>query len=344
MAADTSCQFLAEQETADASASGLTMRIVNMRKYNRKPKKGESLAEKNPDLAAQWHPVMNGELTPYDVTCGSDRKIWWIYPYDDPETGMHYDFEWEAKICKRSGGAGCPFLTGNAVWAGFNDLETKRPDIAKEWHPTRNIDLTPRDVTCRSEKKVWWLLSYDDPETGKHFDFEWKATISNRTRGRGCPYLSKTRPKVWPGFNDLETKRPDVAKEWHPQKNGTLTPSNFTCNSRKKAWWLLSYDDPETGKHFNFEWESTIYNRVNGNGCPFLTGKKVYVGFNDLASRNPYIAEEWHPIKNRGLRPEQVPYKTNKKAWWLCRICGREYRTRVSHRTCYGSGCNCIKK
>ena len=61
--------------------------------------------------------------------------------------------------------------------------------MAAQWHPTKNGDLKPTQVTVRAGKKVWWLLPYDDQNTGKHFDFEWKATIASRSAGIGCPYL-----------------------------------------------------------------------------------------------------------------------------------------------------------
>lgn len=38
------------------------------------PKPGQSLAEVVPELAAEWHPTLNGELTPYDVLPGSGIK------------------------------------------------------------------------------------------------------------------------------------------------------------------------------------------------------------------------------------------------------------------------------
>tara|TARA_B110000285_G_scaffold180449_1_gene203483 strand:+ start:85 stop:225 length:141 start_codon:yes stop_codon:yes gene_type:complete len=43
----------------------------------RKPPSGKSLAEVNPELAEEWHPTKNGELTPFDVTKGSNKKVWW---------------------------------------------------------------------------------------------------------------------------------------------------------------------------------------------------------------------------------------------------------------------------
>jgi hypothetical protein len=43
----------------------------------RKPPKGESLAEVNPELAKQWHSTKNGELTAAEVFASSGKKVWW---------------------------------------------------------------------------------------------------------------------------------------------------------------------------------------------------------------------------------------------------------------------------
>ena len=39
------------------------------------------------------------------------------------------------------------------------NLAALYPDIAKEWHPTKNGDLTVDNVTPKSNKKVWWICS-----------------------------------------------------------------------------------------------------------------------------------------------------------------------------------------
>ena len=106
----------------------------------------QSLLIQNPALAKEWHPTKNGALTPGDVTPYSREKVWWLYPYDDPKTGKHFDFEWRASVAKRTKGSGCPYLSGRLAWPGFNDLESQNPELAKEWHPTKNGKLTPRDV------------------------------------------------------------------------------------------------------------------------------------------------------------------------------------------------------
>ena len=47
----------------------------------------------------------------------------------------------------------------NRLIKGENDLATLHPALAKEWHPTKNGNLKPGDVSPGSSKKVWWLCS-----------------------------------------------------------------------------------------------------------------------------------------------------------------------------------------
>ena len=179
----------------------------------------QNLLIQNPELAKQWHPTKNGELTPEDVTVSSNRKVWWLLAFDDPRTGKHFDFEWEATVAARIRSGECPFLSGRMVWIGFNDLETLNPELAKEWHPSKNGDLTPRDVTPYSMKKIWWIYPYDDPRTGEHFDFEWKASVATRNNGNTCPFLrGKGRVRR---FRRLDSK---LASGWHSIRNEKLIP------------------------------------------------------------------------------------------------------------------------
>ena len=295
-----------------------------------------SLAEARPDLAKEWNYEKNGDLRPEDVGHRSDKKVWWICPYDVPDDypveslrGKHFDFEWKAKVYARNEYPGCPFLNGHSIWTGFNDLATINPELAAQWHPTKNGDLKPTQVTANSGLKVWWSLPYDipldypiEPLRGKHFKFEWEASIDNRNKHQSCPYL--IGKAVWPGFNDLATINPKLAAQWHPTKNGDLKPTQVTANSGYKVWWLLHYDIPNDyfieslkGKHFDFEWESTIANRSSGFECPFLSGRAIWPGFNDLATINPELAAQWHPTKNGNLRPTQVTANAKKKVWWF---------------------------
>ena len=112
-------------------------------------------------------------------------------------------------------------------------LSITHPALAAQWHPTKNGNLTPDQLVAGSNKKVWWICP-------KSFDHEWEAQLSKRTRrGDGCPFCGGKKPSV---TNSLAGRYPELAREWHPAKNGTLTPDKVVAGSHTKAWWLCSHD------------------------------------------------------------------------------------------------------
>ena len=127
-------------------------------------------------------------------------------------------------VNNRSRGSGCPCCAGRAVGSD-NCPETINSKLAKQWHPTKNGCLTPLDVTPNSPNKARWICGSGH---------EWKATISNRNRGRGCPYCAG---RAACEDNCLKTLNPSVAAEWYPAKNGRLAPRDVTQGSRKRVWW-----------------------------------------------------------------------------------------------------------
>jgi hypothetical protein len=260
-------------------------------------------------LLDQWDEGKNGELSPDSVSYGSQRKVWW-------RCGAGHS--WQTAVYARTSGAGCPYCTGRRVAPGDNDLATERPDLASQWHPVKNQDLTPRDVSAGSHKVVWWLC-----QAGH----EWQASVRNRTNGTGCPVCAGKA--IVPGENDLATAFPGIAEQWHPTKNGSLTPRDISIGSRKKIWWQC-----EKGH----EWQAFASTRVQGSGCPVCAGKVVIPGFNDLASAFPEIAGQWHPTKNGSLTPDQLTPASNRKVWWRCQL-GHDYTSAVSDRTGRNTGC-----
>jgi len=260
----------------------------------------------SPELAAQWHPTRN-ERQPSEVSAGSSFKAWWI---------CSAGHQWQAAVSDRSSGRGCPVCSGNRVMAGINDLLTLNPEVAPEWHPTRN-DRNPSDVSPGSEYRAWWSCS----EHGH----EWQAAVNSRSRGSGCPYCAGTR--VLPGFNDLATLSPELAAEWHPIRND-VGPDGVARSAARRAWWACSAH--------GHEWEATVNDRANGRGCPYCGGDRVLAGFNDLASRHPAVAAEWHPIRNVS-GPDTVTPGTARMVWWTC-AAGHEWEARVYSRVA-GRGC-----
>jgi len=192
------------------------------------------------------------------------------------------------------------------------------PELAKEWHPTKNGSLTPNGVTKGSNKKVWWRCSKDH---------EWEAVIAHRANGVSCPYCSNK--KVLVGFNDLATTDPLLAKEWHPTKNENLKSTDITRGAGILVWWKCEKEH---------EWCATPNKRTtDGTGCPYCSNRKVLSGYNDLATTNPRLAKEWHPIKNGKLTPNEIVEGSVKKIWWRCEK-GHEWKAapynRIRNRNC----------
>ena len=105
-------------------------------------------------------------------------------------------------------------------------LQEHNPDIAAEWHPTKNGEATPSDVTRGSTKKVWWLCPQGH---------SYEAAIKNRTKSikpSGCPYCSGTKAAP---EKTLAVHSPKVAKEWHPTKNSPLKPTEIGYGSKARS-------------------------------------------------------------------------------------------------------------
>ncbi len=268
------------------------------------------LATTHPLLAEEWHPSRNGTLAPSAVTAGMGKKVWWR---------CKNGHEWQTSVALRTSGSGCPVCAGRTVLTGYNDLASRYPDIAVQWHPTKNEGITPTQVTAQSNKKVWWRC-----EIGH----EYIAAISSRTqRKTECPYCTNRR--VLPGFNDLATRYPNLAAEWHLTKN-TRSPSEMSCASIDKVWWVC-------GK--GHEYAATVSARVwQQTGCPICTNRVVLPEENSLAATQPQIASQWHPTKNGTLTPESVSAGSERTVWWKCAK-GHEWQAKVSSRSGKNTGC-----
>lgn len=153
-----------------------------------------SLAFCNPEIATEWHPTKNGLLTPEQVNRSSSYMVWWL---------ADCGHEWQMRVADRTKSPkfdksrniwikpqGCPYCSGKRVLIGFNDLQTKYPDIASEWHPIKNGELKPTDITCGSTKRVWWCC---------YKGHVWQTSPNKRClRHDGCPICreEKRSPSV----------------------------------------------------------------------------------------------------------------------------------------------------
>lgn len=271
------------------------------------------LATVNPDLAKEWDYIKNGNLKPTEVLPGSHKEVWWL---------CKNNHSWKISVKNRNNGNNCPYCSNQVVLAGYNDLATVFPDLAKEWNYSKNGSLTPDQVLPGAEKKVWWVCDKGH---------SWEAYIFNRKKGVGCPYCNSK--KILVGFNDLATVNPDLVKEWDYTKNGSLKPTEFLSSSHKEVWWLCKS---------NHSWKRSIKDRNAGNDCPYCANLKVLVGYNDFATVYPNLAKEWSD-RNTVL-PSEIIRGADKKYYWTCPIGHDDYLMTIDQRI-VGQGCpKCAKQ
>ncbi len=258
------------------------------------PEKGiNDLETKFPKLAAEadgWDPST--------VTYGSGKKMPWK---------CKEGHTWRANINNRScHDKGCPYCANQKLWKGFNDLETKFPEVAAEadgWDPST--------VIAGSHKRLPWKCKEGHT---------WKNSVVQRSYlKRGCPYCANQ--KLWKGFNDLETKFPEVASEadgWDP--------STVIAGSRKRLPWKCKE---------GHTWKAVLSNRTSlGRGCPYCANYKLWKGFNDLETKFPEVAAE-----TDGWDPSTFLAGHYKKMPWKCKE-GHKWKATISNRTSGdGSGC-----
>lgn len=260
-------------------------------------------------LLREWDDAANGGLTPKRITYGSGKKVWWR---------CAKGHTWQAVVNSRSSGSGCPACGGRTVVPGENDLASVLPELARQWHPTKNAPLTPERVARGSHRMVWWRC-----ERGH----EWRAAVKSRTAGNGCPVCAGR--KLLAGENDLASVRPDLAGEWHPKKNGALTPDLVLSTAGSRVWWRCKQ---------GHEWQARVRSRLEGSNCPVCSGQRVLAGVNDLESCAPLVAAQWHPDKNGRLTPRDITFASSRRVWWRCGL-GHEWQSGVYSRTQEQSGC-----
>jgi hypothetical protein len=64
----------------------------------------------------------------------------------------------------------------------------------------------------------------------------------------------------------LRQVAPDLAKQWHPDRNGAVTPDNVTSSTKFTAWWICDQDH---------EWKGRVDHRFRSRtSCATCSGRK----------------------------------------------------------------------
>ena len=154
-----------------------------------------------------------------------------------------------------------------------NSLVIKKPEIAKEWHPTKNGNLKPENIPSTTHRKYWWKCSI----CGKEF----QMTPQTRTT-IGCPSCQRNEwntdeIQVVLGYYDSEgidglmMKLPNRTKSAIQAK-----ASELGLRYRKDAW--TEEDIQIMLDYYESEGPTIIMNRLPNKTKSSITHKAQRLG------------------------------------------------------------------
>ena len=260
------------------------------------------LATTHPHLALQAY-----GWDPKTVRAGTHKKLEWKC-----EVGHIFTATGEGRLSEKT--SGCRVCNRTQVSPGANDLATTHPEIAKQ-----AVGWDPSTISSGSNvKKLWRCEKGHEYFSSPISRTNTKKGPNRAAKGTNCPVCSGK--KILPGYNDIATTHPEIAKQavgWDPRTK--------TAGSNKKMDWQCEK---------THVWNAAINNRISQNlGCPICSGQKVLFGFNDLTTTHPNLAKEafgWDArLYNRGS-------SKNKK--WKCAE-GHIWTALISNRGLRGDGC-----
>jgi hypothetical protein len=203
-------------------------------------------------------------------------------------------------------GTKCGVCSGRQVVAGFNDLATTHPELANAL-----IRPVASQITKGSHRKLQWRCK-------NNHVFE--SRVADRViKGSGCPYCSNK--KILVGFNDLQTRFPELAVE----ANGWDPSMVMPYSAERKKWKCAS----------GHTWAAIIGNRANGFGCPKCASKGYLTSIPGWVYL--MVHEPWNLIQV-GITnyPDQRLKKHGKSGWQLLDLYGpisgqkaRDLETRI---------------
>jgi hypothetical protein len=221
------------------------------------------------------------------ILAGSGKMGWWRCP--------DHNHSWQAQVYGRAQGNGCPYCGGKKALAGFNDLATLHPALAKSWHPSRNYLLTPREVTAGSSQTVWWVCS-----CGR----DWQIPVKKRVKTQSCRHCcgkqigqairKNSRQRALAGESLLH-RHPDIAYFWDSLVNGALTPNHVTSGCHQVVGWQAV--------GCSHQWTRSIKRQVRaGARCPLCRGSGLEsaVLFHLKLLTQENILTHRRPLQGRG--------------------------------------------
>ncbi len=117
----------------------------------------------------------------------------------------------------------CAYCEGLKSYATEeNCVLNPKHGLIEQWDYNKN-NIKPSSLSIESTVKVFWKCG---------LGHSYKQSPKNRLLGMGCYYCSGHR--VLKGFNDLESKYPEISAEFHKKNN--MRADDIHYGSSKKVW------------------------------------------------------------------------------------------------------------
>ncbi len=208
---------------------------------NQKVSDTNNLLFQYPEISKEFDLKKNKNISPRSIISKSNKKYWWK---------CKKKHSYIKSPGSRVNGGGCPYCAGKKVDA-TNCFKNQFPKIAKEWDYKKNGKIRPDKVSSGSNVKVWWRCSKGH---------SWRTILYTRTSKSktGCPFCSNRKVHE---KNSLFNCFPNIAKEWHPIRNGSITSKQIVYGSNRNVWWICQN---------GHEWKAKVVSRTGpkGTGCP----------------------------------------------------------------------------
>jgi len=188
----------------------------------------------SPQLSKLWDDKKNGAATA--VLVRSFRPAWWRC-----ENGHSFQRSPRSMLSDSS----CPSCRRGPT---MSSIAKARPNLVPLWSAEKNGSLSPETVDIAHSAKVWWRCP-------KGHDFQRPPVIM--MRDADCPICVGAK-------TSLKAMNPSVAAEWHPTRNGEVTPAQVDAEHVMNTWWLCPN---------GHEYQATVRSRTRGSrSCPTCYG------------------------------------------------------------------------
>lgn len=219
-----------------------------------------SLKARHPDIVeAEWDYTKN-TVEPNQIAPHTNKKVWWKCT-----NGHSYQSSPNNKL---NGGGDCPYCSHQKV-STETSLFATYPEIAKEWHPTRN-NCGPEDVLPQSNIEVWWKCSV----CGNEFKKKVYQRIQSPFGCKECNKGRQTSVSEQIVFSFLSQYFPDAVNTYKVDRNTDVDiflPSINVGIEYDGARYHKNRLDKDIAKTKRIVSHGIKLIRIREDGCPQLS-------------------------------------------------------------------------